>query len=482
MQVKLKSGAFHGAVTDGERMTAPALLVYAGDFESADGPVKVTAAHIDLIVASHNAWLAARRDHTGTVPLALHPPVQLDHSTSARDTVGRLVGDVFRSEHVMPDGKRVAALRGNVCILGADNCERVRDGRWADLSLGFDLDRGLIGECTITPFPAARGAGIKLTQKQEENGGMDPAKLKAYLTGAKGMTDDDAVAHLANLGADTEGMSALAAECDEHEKKLSAEKADEDEKAKKDEDEKAKLAASTAAATKLAANRSELTKLSTGFASLAQQTRLKVREGRVLTRLSKLRAAAKITPAEIKKIDLAKLTAADDVAVDMVLKTYEDREPVIMVGQLGSIKATNIAQLSQKSQLAKLEEETRANMSLLRRKPADGETRLSDAERAAPAASRASDPNSDAAFVEREFGEVCTLMEGGRTDEAKLRIKAFMHKLMALGGAAVEAAETEKEAADAESRLSAVAGDLQKMQDAYDSLHKLASSIAGVAV
>lgn len=487
MLVKLKSGAFQGAVVGSEKdvsLTKPALLVYAGQFESADGPVEVTPEAIDRVVAAHNAFVVAKeQQHGGAMPLAECPPLQLDHSRSAHDTVGRVVGQVRRDMHQLDDGRIVPAVFGNVTILGAENCDKVNDGRWGALSLGFDLDSGSIHECTITPFPAARGASIKLTGKTEENGGMDKAKLKAYLTGSKGMSDDDATAHLFKLEGDADGMAALAAECDEHEAKLSAEKTAAEEKEK--EEAAAKLAAAAKEReVKLTAARTELTTLSAGFATVATATRVKMREGRILARLSKLRAAAKVTPAEIKKVDLAKLAASDDAAVEMVLKTYEDREPVVMVGQLGSIKAVNLADLGKTKRLTQLEAETRANMSLLRAKSDKGAelsaaapgARIDSSTRlAAPAV----DPNGDAAFLEQEFGEVCTLMDGGRGDEAKLRIKAFMLKLMALGGAAAEQAETEKEAADAEARLSAVAEDLAKMQAAFDSLHKLASSIAG---
>lgn len=483
MLVKLKSGAFQGAVASGEKdvsLTRPAMLVYAGQFESADGPVEVTPEHVLRIVSAHNAMVVAKEaQYGGSMPLAECPPLQVDHSTSAHDTVGRLVGQVHAASHQMDDGRIVPAVYGNVCILGADNCERVSDGRWASLSLGFDLDTGSIAECTITPFPAARGASIKLTEKREENGGMDPAKLKAYLTGVKGMSDDDATAELFRLSSDAEGSAKLAAECDEHDAKLTAEKTEAD--AKEKEEHEAKLAAKKAAEVRLTAQRTELTTLSAGFATLATDSRKKMREGRILARLSKLRAAAKVTPAEIKKIDLVKLSAADDAAVELVLKTYEDREPVVMVGQLGSVKAVSLADLGKAKRatsLTQLEAETRANMSLLRKKGDAGAKTPARTHLAAPAV----DPNGDAAFLEQEFGEVCTLMDGGRDDEAKLRIKSFMLKLMALGGAATEQAESEKEAADAEARLSAVAADLGKMQDAFNSLHKLASSIAGVAV
>lgn len=165
MITRLQSGfLMHGSEAAGE--TNPAflerdvLLVYAGSFESMDGAVEVTEDHINLLATNHNSLLSkVKRLATGDVPLKDCPPLQLDHSASAKDTVGRLIGET-RAEKVEIDGKETLGLKGRVRILGRENVERVNDGRWTHLSIGADLDEGKINELTITPFPAAAHASM----------------------------------------------------------------------------------------------------------------------------------------------------------------------------------------------------------------------------------------------------------------------------------------------------------------------------------
>src|SRR5271157_5024170 len=104
----------------------------------------------------HNSILKkATRLASGEPHPRVYPPIQLDHSKSARDTVGRLVGDLTMGEYELADGKKVQALKGKVRVLGKENVERVEDGRWAHLSIGADLKKHELSELSITPFPAA---------------------------------------------------------------------------------------------------------------------------------------------------------------------------------------------------------------------------------------------------------------------------------------------------------------------------------------
>ncbi len=138
-----------------------AMLVYAGTFESMDGEVIVEPEHIKSLVKNHNSVLSkVKRLASGTVHLKHYPPIQLDHSTSARDTVGRLVGDLSVEDHETPDGKKVPAVFGMVRFLGKENVERVNDGRWTHLSIGADFEKGTVSELSVTPFPAAKQASL----------------------------------------------------------------------------------------------------------------------------------------------------------------------------------------------------------------------------------------------------------------------------------------------------------------------------------
>jgi hypothetical protein len=334
-----------------------AMLCYAGKFASVDGDVEITADHLAHIVERHNGKIERLKE---SIRMSDYPPVQLDHSTSARDTVGRLMGPLELGEH---DGN--VALFGHVKILGADNWERVLDGRWTHLSIGADLESGELMELTITPFPAARNA-ILLTSKganmviKETDEEMKKRLAKEEEDKAKLSADGDED-DKTKLGdekitiehdADGDGKlpsDKLASEEEEDKAKLSAE--EEDEEKKKEEDEKSK------------------TELSAAITSMKKKTdavRLALRKTNLAARFTRLRAQAKVTPAELKKIDFVKLAAANDVTIEAVVQSYENREPVIRTGQLGTIKAMSAAELSKKTQLTQLEQECRANMSSVR--------------------------------------------------------------------------------------------------------------------
>jgi hypothetical protein len=163
-QIKLLSGAFDSTeqtdAVDERVVDRKAMLVYAGEFESMDGPVEIKDEDIDKLASEHNTFLSRLgRLATGEIPLKHMPPIQLDHSTSARDTVGRLVGNLEIGEHEV-DGLKRKALFGTVRVLGKENVEKVKDGRWTNLSIGADLEKGKLTELTITPFPAAPDASL----------------------------------------------------------------------------------------------------------------------------------------------------------------------------------------------------------------------------------------------------------------------------------------------------------------------------------
>lgn len=144
------------------QLTRRARLVYEGEFESLDGPVKVTSDHLEKICQSYNGRLAKlKRLALGPVGVAHMPPVQLDHTRSARDTVGRLENaDLVVEDWTDEDGKTRKALYGNVRFLGRENVEKVLDGRWSTLSVGADFDSGKLDELSVTPFPAAERATL----------------------------------------------------------------------------------------------------------------------------------------------------------------------------------------------------------------------------------------------------------------------------------------------------------------------------------
>jgi hypothetical protein len=145
---------------DGSYIDKKCMIVYTGKFESMDGPVEVKDEDVEALAANHNGMLAKlSRLAGGEVQVKHNPPIQLDHSTSAKDTVGRLRGNLSVGVHETEEGP-VKALYGNMRILGAENVEKIKDGRWTHLSMGADLENHKLSELTITPFPAAADASM----------------------------------------------------------------------------------------------------------------------------------------------------------------------------------------------------------------------------------------------------------------------------------------------------------------------------------
>lgn len=81
-------------------------------------------------------------------------PLQLDHSKSAKDTIG-----YPRTMELSSDGKEIYS---NIEILGKDNVEKVRLGLWKKLSAGLSLKLPEMkaDHVAVTPFPALSSATL----------------------------------------------------------------------------------------------------------------------------------------------------------------------------------------------------------------------------------------------------------------------------------------------------------------------------------
>lgn len=470
-------------------LTKTALLVYEGSFMSMDGEVIVERSDLMRLVENHNAYIQKMCELEACGPDELprrkYPPLQLDHSSSAKDTVGRLVGLISLKPYVREDGVEVLGVYGDVLVLGEDNIEKTLDGRWTNLSVGVDFGAGKFSELTITPFPAASEAALLASKEVKLKGDtMDKEKLKKYLTEEKKMSEEEADKKLSE-GSEEE-LSKLSNEMDENEKlaagdidKMSGDKEDDDKLAAGDVDKmseedqekeklkKKKMEEEKDKDTKMSAAREKLTRLSTDFRKHTEGAQLAARKGQITSRLSRLKSSAKITPAEVKKIDVAKLSSRSQEVIDEVLATYESREPVVMVGQYGSMKAEELHKLTKQSQLSQLEAETRANMSLLR-KTTPKDTRLSS-----------SDQNTEMAGYDSDkaLSEIEKLMEEGKTAEAMKKMRDCLKKAKMSshtdGDEKMSSEETEKQ-------LSTLAESVNKMQAQFEELHKLAGSFVGL--
>lgn len=428
------------------------LLVYEGTFQSLDGEVEIDGEKLQKIHDNHNSLIAQlSRLATGNSSMKYNPPIQLDHSTSAKDTVGRLVGPLELGAYQTEDGEQKKALYGTAMILGKDNVERVMDGRWTHLSIGADLDTGKLSELTITPFPAAPEAsmlskgnihmaehkGKKFeTRKVSENkyqafdeqglaiseiceteaeataqakkkieSTVEPNPAKAgdpdqkpvkMAAEQEGGVHIDIKSHNEGEEKEMSQKKELSAEeqeklwgerCRKHlmdEEKLSAEDADkklaamsEDDKAAlkaklgpleewaEQEEKEHGLAEGEKEGEKKLSRKDEISRLATDFRSHKATAQLALKKQSIITRLSALKAEGKVTPAEIKKFSkdrLDKLAKENEATIDAVLKTYQDREPVIMPGLVGSTKGSNPADVYKQTRLKSMQAELMVNM------------------------------------------------------------------------------------------------------------------------
>lgn len=123
-------------------------------------------------------------------------PIQLDHSTSAKDTVGRLKAVEMQGD----------ALIGTLEFKGKENVERVEDGRWNKLSVGLKIKHPAmaIQELSVTPFPALEKAEIlhsadSASKNEEKKEGKEEMSDSKKATGGDGkektvnMTDLEAM-------------------------------------------------------------------------------------------------------------------------------------------------------------------------------------------------------------------------------------------------------------------------------------------------
>lgn len=488
-----------------------AMLVYCGNFDSMDGPVEITDDHISKLADSHNSFLS-KLAHlaTGDVPLKNCPPIQLDHSTSARDTVGRLVGNLEVADFD-DDGKKVKALFGNVRIMGQENMEKILDGRWTHLSIGADLESGKISELTITPFPAAPNASLLSKAGNKFKGETMFEKLMAFLTGTKRMAEGDAEKELAKMSdaekakmsedaekhekmkkhlMDKEKMSAEDAEKklsemdDESKAKMSgemdsskdegkepkdklAEEKKEDKKDEDDKEEKEKKAKMTAA-------RSSLAKLSSNMTAKFDGAKLAAKKTGITARLSRLQATASITPAEIKKIDIAALAAKSDETVEEVLKSYENRQPVIMTGLHGSTKGVNPGKTYKDVKLAKMQKEILSSMPFTSKARLAGEYTVGTESVVAPV-----EPAAEAAVeadVDQMLAEAMTMLDEGKIAEAKEHLK----KLVEVCKSHIGVDEAESVSIEStQAQMSALTDSLKELQSEFVSYQKLVGQVVG---
>lgn len=172
---------------------------------------------------------------------------------------------------------------------------------------------------------------------------------------------------------DDESKMAKGEDEDEDEKKMSKESAPEDKKGEEPSPAEIKKVNSDMGKKKMSLSKDQkakFSKLKAAFKKSDDTAKMSIKKARVVSRLSALKASAKITPAEIAKIDMDNLCGQTDEAINAVMSSYDSREPVIHTGLLGTQKALDLSQLSaeiKKVNLKKQEDESVSNMPFLQK-------------------------------------------------------------------------------------------------------------------
>jgi hypothetical protein len=529
--------------SDDSRLQKEAMLVYVGKFDSMDGEVEVTPEDLSRLVENHNAEYT-RFASSGTVNMKDCPPIQLDHSTSARDTVGRVVGQLR-----IGDFEGVPALFGNVVFLGKENADRVKDGRWTHLSIGADLEAGKLNELTVTPFPAAPNAsllkGKRLMQgtyrnfayyvekdksgesysaglqwdsgsgwSDEKDGfaseaeasryikgcideewktngkfyqndldkmskfskgdTVDKEKMKKHLMEKEKMSAEEADHKLSKMS--DEEKKELSAKCDEDKTSMAAEETEtEDEGEDEDKDKESKKAKMQSAKKKWA----QLTK---GFKETSAKVSLEAKKIRLSGRIAKLRSQGKITPAEQKEINVEKIAKLSSEALDAMFEVMGKRQPVVLVGQYGRNQAEDISNLAKEVQEKKLLSEMAESMHFskgIARRLANGTVTSMDGSQQMGSAEVGEDmPTS--MDMEQQLMHMKHLMESGKHEEGMKHLEKMLthcSKEKASGGE-----HNPSDAGMPESsmkHLSALAENMEELQNKFDELVKLADPVLG---
>lgn len=499
-----------------------ARLVYEGVFESMDGTVTVTREHLERLAKRHNKTMSKfKRLASGEVPIQMNPKVQLDHSRSASATIGRLFGDLEIEDFEIEDGKTVKCLMSPIRILGRENVEKVLDGRWSELSIGADFDKGELEEVSVTPFPAAKKASLLSRLKsgeqvfEDSDGGrwkveviLDQATglYEAMMDGrslGKFQSEDAAMQHaeeelqnkfkesvklggpaqvkFKNLESRLRNFFKLSKKMTDEETDKKMKKLEEDE----DEEELKKLAEEIdeeekkAKAEKLTAAKSSITRLAGDFRANADATRLAAKTAAISHRLSSLRSSGKVTPAEIKKINLTELAGKSEETVNALMKSYEDRQPVILVGTMGSMKALTHAQLdniAKTKRLRAIEKERLENIPSFRAgvKLAEGEGE----QEGSPDEVNIhvdTDPHTDLGEMEADYMAICSMMDEGKIAEVKERLKGWMGRLASTGSYATPEPTMHEQSG---TQLAALQTQIAQLQANFEEAIGLAESLA----
>ncbi len=215
--------------------------------------------------------------------------------------------------------------------------------------------------------------------------------------------------------------------------------------------------------------------LARGIKTSANTIKGEVRMASVNTRLSVLRSQGKITPAEIKKMDVTKLASLSAEACEAALSTFDLREPVVNFGaSAGSVKADAIDKVARQYRLKRIELESRLNMPSKRAEAQALLARLTEDEK--KEMSRMEDKEEEPSkgmLTKVSFDELCKMLEDkDRHEELKKHLKHFVD----IHG---DSTDTHMSGSD-DKRMSALANSQAELQNKFEELCSIVAPALGI--
>lgn len=201
----------------------------------------------------------------------------------------------------------------------------------------------------------------------------------------------------------------------------------------------------------------ELKKLMAGVTGKQAELSRKLKTERIKARFSRLKAAAKITPAEIKGVDFEALSNMSDKDCETTIKLYEGREPVVFVGLQGSSQAVNLSKILNEKKVAEIREEAISDMPFTAKHLAS--KRVTDKQPLPLGAFESKKVSDEKVAIEK-------LMDSGKIEDAKRLMRKRYEDMSSLSAMSEEGhEESEDRIKELEKQLSEMADAMKKMSE-----------------
>lgn len=262
-----------------------ALICRTGSFDGLFGPVTVTKEMLDAICSR---YLAIRASPTNENDYA---PILLDHNRQVDLIMGRLLAEGMHvAEWKKMDGEMVFGLFADLRIDDPEAQKKVEAGKYAHLSITFDEDKFEIFEVSFVAVEAARGSIVL------SHGGGKKMSGKHQLTAL------------------SQRQQALAVLTKESRNKRRVQLA------------------------KLITEKNKLVGEAEALLTKSESLALGVKTAQLKAKFNEFVRGGKMTPAELKELDIKALSGLPESALKVVLTSYEKRavsKDVFQFGQSG---------------------------------------------------------------------------------------------------------------------------------------------------